>query len=290
MTDPKYTRYTDYAGFIARGDVAITASTAFDKSQTLDRAVMIAAELEAGSWGTVQSYDGCGISGGILHNTATFPGKQGLGSLWPLLEKCEAAIGERVYAEIAIKNGIPTLINNKMTGDDIRFFFTGHGNGKADAPPKVQVTPDVFQQRTARLRTVLSDPRTYPVQIDAARRWVQSTLCQPLEQRGLFAKFLRPNSTRLGTTLRATDFKSPDYELAYCVTLAFGVNSPGLSFATLAKAAQQPDFPHSLYDAFAAARESGGWATRLKNTARAVKGLKLWSEQTQVDLQAAAKR
>lgn len=60
------------------------------------RAVWLASQLEAPSWGSVQSYDGCGMSAGLLHNTAVLPGRNGKqtqGTLWGLLSTLRKGAG-----------------------------------------------------------------------------------------------------------------------------------------------------------------------------------------------------
>jgi hypothetical protein len=59
-----------------------------DPASHAHRAVWLSSQLEAPSWGSVQGYDGCGMSAGLLHNTAVLPnaGKPVQGKLWSLID------------------------------------------------------------------------------------------------------------------------------------------------------------------------------------------------------------
>ena len=59
-----------------------------DPESHAQRAVWLSSQLEAPSWGSVQGYDGCGMSAGLLHNTAVLPngGRPVQGRLWSLVD------------------------------------------------------------------------------------------------------------------------------------------------------------------------------------------------------------
>ena len=71
------------AGVLIRGTNAFEQP--LDASGHLSRAVWLTAQVEGAKWGTVQSYDGAGMSGGLLHHTALFPKTMKAGQLWELL-------------------------------------------------------------------------------------------------------------------------------------------------------------------------------------------------------------
>ena len=70
MTNVLWRQYKDYAGCLIRGTDPIVPQ---DPSKHLSCAAWLTAEAEGPSYGFVQSYDGAGISAGLLHNILVFP-------------------------------------------------------------------------------------------------------------------------------------------------------------------------------------------------------------------------
>jgi hypothetical protein len=83
----KHLTYGRYAGILVDGGPPAKPVS----GSHMNRAVSLAMALEGPSWGTVQSYDGCGISGGPFHFVALYPASMGQGPLWKLMRHLEIA-------------------------------------------------------------------------------------------------------------------------------------------------------------------------------------------------------
>ena len=81
-------RHGQYAGILVKGTERVGTPTS---GRHMDHAWWLTTQLESSKWGTVQSYDGAGISGGPIHNTAILPASMTQGSLWKLLRRLEVA-------------------------------------------------------------------------------------------------------------------------------------------------------------------------------------------------------
>lgn len=268
----KILTYKQFSGIVLRGEEPVTTWPGINRLNHLDRCVLLAAQLEAPKWGTVQTYDGCGISGGIIHHTATFPGKQDLGSLWPLLGAVEKQLGRPLLEAVQITDGVPYFRATRiaLTGDDVRELFTGSKSGKTAAPiPSAALT-----NATAIHRALCSDA-SKAAQVEAARAWLVR-MTGKLSLSGI-ANIDKP----LGD-LTTQDFRSPGMELAICVTRSFAVNNPAAARRcyTAAGNVMAPGFISALYRAFAT---DGHWTNRLVNTTNAAARLGLWP-QVDVDV------
>lgn len=85
MTDVLWRQWKDYSGCLIRGTVRATAPS--DASNHMSCAAFLTSQLEAPSYGLVQSYDGAAMSGGLLHNIAVMPKGLEQGSLWGLMRR-----------------------------------------------------------------------------------------------------------------------------------------------------------------------------------------------------------
>lgn len=70
MTNVLWRQYKDFSGCLIRGTAPIVPQ---DPTKHLSCAVWLTSEAEAPSYGYVQSYDGAGISAGLLHNILVLP-------------------------------------------------------------------------------------------------------------------------------------------------------------------------------------------------------------------------
>lgn len=260
-------KFKNYSGVVLHGTEVVTSWPGINTSLHLDRCVLLASKLEAPKWGTVQTYDGCGISGGILHHTATFPGKQELGSLWPLLAEVEKALGKPLLDGIDLHGGVPKFhaTGVRLTGNVVRELFTGSPQGLTASP-----IPEVVAHRIEAVHDALTKDAAKPAQVAAAKAWL-------VTMTGRLELPAGKSDLPLGT-LRVADFASDSHELAMVVTRAFAVNNPAAA-KTCFKATgpyYAPGFEERVYKAFAA---SPKWSNRVANTVTAVAGLGLWSPQ-----------
>lgn len=284
MTLYKYATFNNYSGLIVRGidpvGYAEDLVSLFDLESHYDRALLLACAAEGPKWGTVQSYDGCGISAGLLHHTATFPGKTGLGSFWTLYRRIvaqfpELALTEIILPEFTIPQGhqMPmTRRGRAWVGNDVREFFTGSPTGKT--PKKV---PPQVVDRVLGVHQMFLDHRTRTLQAGTGVEWLRSTT-------GAYdvTPFIMPS--RMGEL--SSSFEDPSCELAVAVARSCAVNNPRDAKLAYNASLMGPkkEFPKRLYKALRAKREP--WAKRLVKAANEAERLKVWPAEAIAALRA----
>ena len=88
----KRVTFKTFAGIKIQGEQAVGVPTAPDAERHIARAFCLTARMEAPTWGSVQSYDNAGISGGPLHWIAHYPSTGEQGPLFPLLRTIELGL------------------------------------------------------------------------------------------------------------------------------------------------------------------------------------------------------
>ncbi len=295
---PKYITYHDYAGFLVRGTVPIV----IDPSEPLhmNTAAVLTAQMEAGNWGTVQSYDGAGMSAGLLHNIAVQPRDLAQGSLWQLLAAIRDAGMIPPLQDILNKlreRGFVLAEDGKLRsahsgvlvdGNQIRAMLNGDAMGRT--PPGSTHASHVDAKHWAeKFHVLFSDSRTYKAQIRYAVRW----LCQgrASEELAVYKRFV---GDRLDSpvALRRVDLR-PDIDLAMCVYHSFSTNGPTPAATilrnTLASATDET-FARKLIRAFGLS-DFGRWhddpddkGGRYDHTRKAVEKSGLWPKALVADL------
>jgi len=223
MIDVKHRVYKEWSGCLIHGTAPVPVSTS---DLHLERAYYLLSQLEAPKYGTVQSYDGAGISGGPLHSIAVLPKTMGQGELWrllrwllrttpeaPGLKQLNAALtaqGWRVADDGTLRAGTALV-----SGADIRNEIAPP-NGKV---PKAGPDWEQAKRWAILLHTALSDPATFAGQKDYAIEYLVRT------KKATEAQFY---GTRDLMTLRVgAGGLSPIEDLAMCVYHSHSVNAPG---------------------------------------------------------------
>lgn len=78
-----------FSGTLIVGSAKVEVPEEANLGEHMSRAFYLTACLEAPTWGTIQSYDGCGISGGPMHWVAVLPKGSQQGPLFKLLRRLE---------------------------------------------------------------------------------------------------------------------------------------------------------------------------------------------------------
>lgn len=208
----------------------------FDLAMHCDRAVFLTSRLEAPKWGTVQSYDGAAMSGGLLHNIAIAPRTMQQGSLFELLRQIEVTTGDtrsrtspnrsvrelwdalRHHGYFVGRDGkLRTLdTGGLVSARDIRALFT---------PPNGNVPRSGEHWVAARHWAVLfhqlfADPATRRGQISYAAEWMARSRAD-LEIEAYDA--YTDADTIIDLPAHLLD---PAIDLAMCVYHSFSVNGP----------------------------------------------------------------
>lgn len=231
----RWVQYKNYSGYLATGGPKIDQP--ISSFMHIDRAVYLAGQLEAGSWGTVQGYDGCAISGGILHNIAVSPKDLSQGDFFALIfnisQVAAAAfqpIGQLINAQgwKLSADGKLRLANGTLVpGKEVRRVISGAEGGNV-----LKTGPDSDRARTwaEAFFNLLSLPITYKVQSDFAARWLSSMNAG--DELAVYRRYM----TAAVDSMIAIPAASlpPEVELAMCVYHAFSVNAPGIAKGVLA--------------------------------------------------------
>jgi len=133
----RYVRYRSYYGFVYRGNNNwdFLSETSDSRLKHIRRALWLSAKVENNAtFGTVQSYDGCGMSGGLEHQVAVYPRNlSAQGTIFRTINMFPSEATQKLTNELTSINWEinPTtgLLVNKttkkiITGEEIRDEFT----------------------------------------------------------------------------------------------------------------------------------------------------------------------
>lgn len=303
MSRVKWYQWKNYSGFALAG--AVPFERPVNPLMHIDRAVWLAGQLEAPKWGSVQGYDGCGISGGILHHIAV--GRDGSqGSFWPLIRRVfdllQAASDPREGDYIAMRSIESRLRTHDMqltrdgklrtvrgllvSGRGIRELL-GDPDGKV---PKRGHAAEDAKWWVESFGALLSFPRTFKAQSDYAALWLaRGNSAAELAVYQRFSKMVR-----LDTMLTIPPLALPHtVELAMCVYHAFSVNAPAPAAQCLEKVANETDpgaFAKKLIRGLGTKKfgkwqdEPGDGRSRYDKTRRAVAKSGLWDSALVADM------
>jgi len=273
MTTVTRVKYKEYAGCKIDGTVPVPKPAS---NLHMDRAFYLTALIEAPTYGSVQSYDGAGMSGGPLHNIAVQPKSMEQGSLFALLRHIEVNTVNPpdlldLWAAYNKQNWAVTqnsVLKNKKTGNtvsgvEIRNTFT---------PFNGTVPQDGPQWEAAKTWALLhhklfAAPATFDAQKSYAINWLLQT------QKDVESLFYQGRDPRTLTDL------SPEEDLAMCVYHCYSVNAPAPArdelVKTLGKSTQGKPFAVALL-AHLAANTFGNWEVRYTRTRNAALASGLW--------------
>ena len=236
---------TVYSGCKISGTVGIPKP---EPTSHMGRAYYLTAMLEAPSYGSVQSYDRCAMSGGPMHNIAVYPGNMAQGSMFPLLRAIELGAGDAVSVQklwdaykkagwyIARDGKLKNVMTGKLiTGKAIREEFSPVGGKVPKAGPNW-----LQAKRWATLHhNVFADPLTFKSQQDFAIGYL---LKGQRKYENIFYKDqgMDPETLRVWSTQDEADLAEADVpldvynnhlslkeDLAMCLYHSHSVNAPG---------------------------------------------------------------
>ena len=232
----RWVSYKSYSGYVASGGPKIDQPV--NSALHIDRAVFLSGQLEAGSWGTVQGYDGCAMSGGILHNIAVSPKDLSQGTFFALLREVSVRakpafapidaefkrLGWTITADGKLRNVATGAL---VSGEAIRLELSGSSKG---AVLKTGADSLRAQAWAERFFTLLSMPSTFGAQSDYAASWLADG--NKGDELAVYGKFSKVGVTDSIIGLPA-NFLPPEVEIAMCVYHSFSVNAPGTAKGVL---------------------------------------------------------
>jgi hypothetical protein len=308
MSTARWAKYKDWSGIVIRGEVPFVAPP--DSLRHMHRAVWLTSQLEGAHFGTVQSYDGAGISAGLLHNVAVLPKSMDQGDLWQLVGEI-IRVSERGdyrgnYGPVRLSD---RLLNKRwvvredgvLRHVDTGLSIKGYDIRNEIAPPGgvVPRKGDYYGRAVAwaqLFHEAFADPATHGVQVEHAVRWLsrgqrdlELTAYLAFLRRGeVPLAFARSRNLRLDSAIGLmSDALLPEVDLAMCVYHAFSVNGPAPA-ATALRAALRglppaEKFARTLIrklgkSTYGAWQDEPGEGTRSRydRTRRAVWGSSLW--------------
>jgi hypothetical protein len=215
-----------------------------------ERAVWLSAQLEAPSWGSVQGYDGCGMSAGLLHNTAVLPGGgkgPTQGKLWSLLsamQKHEASSGAPALSALMQRIAAADwsiAVHGRLVAAGTLKPIAAAAILRELSPPNGAV-PDAgaqwkrASQWAAMFHEAFAEAATYPAQIAYAADWLAAD--KRGEEHRMYALFA-PSAP----SFSAIDAASlpPEIDLAMCIYHAFSVHNPAHARSALTEVLDRVD-------------------------------------------------
>ncbi len=276
----KRVTYKEWAGISIVGQELwkISDST----SSHLTRAAWLTAYVETGAKiGTVQSYDGAGMSAGIEHKIAIYPKTLEQGSLWNLLGKLpKTSKVQKLFDALEEKGwylderSILRKSSNGavVPGNEIRNEF---------APPNGTVPASGINYEKAvtwaRLwHEAFSDKETVDVQIQQAKK---SLL---LSHKDIESKVYKKYASLEDASAATTANLGFELDLAMCVYHSFSVNSPTRARKVLQevfdKNLPKRDFCKELVESLGN-NTFANWKQRYQRTAAKIKTLEMWPKE-----------
>jgi hypothetical protein len=230
--------YKSWAGITIRGNTKWQASSV-KKENHLDKATWLTAAVEGGSmFGTVQGYDGCGMSAGLEHCIGLLPRSMEPGSLWGLLLKIDEALPDTNPNWVAMKAAMDTVgwyldtkgaLRNKTTGASV-----GGQEIRNELSPVGGVVPESGPDFDKAVRwaelfnRLFEDSATFPCQIRQTKNGLL-TSHKDIENQvyARYCKLENASAAVVGTNISA------ELDLAMCVYHSFSVNAPSKARAVL---------------------------------------------------------
>lgn len=278
----RHVKYSSFSGFVIRGTQHwnFLNESSQNKSLHIRRALWLSAKVENNAtFGTIQSYDGCGMSGGLEHQVSVYPRNlSAQGTLFKTISSFPDAATEKLTAELSSVNWeidkSSGLLVNKATrktipGNEIRDEFT----------PVDGVVPATgpFHNHAKKWAVIFAelfaDPRTYESQIQAGL--VRTGALDSIERSAYAARLGRDkfhaNQLVVGSDLTADD------DLALCVYHCFKVNAPSVAKTCLKSTVPYGEnlWSRRLVGTISI-KQYGNWDKRYNTTRRIAMASGLW--------------
>jgi hypothetical protein len=222
MGKVRWVKFKSYSGVKIAGTKDVPLPTT---NLHMDRAYYLTAMLEAPKFGSVQSYDGAGMSGGPLHNIAVYPRNLKQGSLFPLLRRLEIGSAslplEQLWSALkdqawfVARDGLlrRTTDGTVVSGREIRNVFSPV-NGRV---PRRGPKREAAEQWALLFHNLLSHPSTFLAQKEFAIEYLIKSQSSVEE---LYYRSRDLHGLRAGFGI------STRQDLALCVYHSFSVNGP----------------------------------------------------------------
>lgn len=273
MPASRWVEHRGFSGLVKNGTVRVAAPAGARAAYHLERAFYLVAQLEAPRWGSVQGYDGAGLSGGPLHSIAYLRASQRQGSLFGLLravqESLEGEANEHLAALLDAfdAQGWRLAPGGTLVRVDNGEPVPGPVVRNALAPPNGKV-PRTGPHRAEAERwcTLLHDLLSDPASFDAQKRFTLEYLLRTQRQleSTVYAGILGREVDLSELRVDADAGWTVEADLSLCVYHAHSVNAPAIAKQCLSQAMEQtspaaPEFAATLIHVLGKKRY-GRWA------------------------------
>lgn len=284
---PKHIKYKTWAGILVKGETKWEPSTVKPENH-LEKATWLTSAVEGGAmFGTVQSYDGAGISAGLEHTIAVLPKSMEQGDLWKVLLKIDEGLPDTHPSWAAMKQMFDAVGWYLDTKGVLRKKTTGAvvpaAEIRNEVAPVGGVVPETgpnFDQ-AVRWATVFNrlfeDPATFQIQIRVTKNNLLNSH-KDLESRvySRFGGLENASAAVVGGNLR------PEIDLAMGFYHSFSVNAPTKARAVLSQTLDMPglgavDFSKALIRNLGTSTY-GKWKERYTRTRTLAKTSGLFSQ------------
>ena len=243
MAFVKHVTFRTWAGAVVRGTRRWSPPTT-DKSH-ITRAFWLASRVEvSGIFGTVQCYDGAGMSAGLEHKIALFPKTMLQGPLFKVIDKMRddpTIAGSKVMKDMMAaidKAGwvldpagilVKKVGGKKVTGAEIRKEFTPPGGTVPGSGPAWEQC----KRWTLLFHNLFADPITSDIQVRLGKASINALADFEKDVYQKLFCVTDPSSLVAGVNIRM------DQDLALCTYHSHAVNAPAIAKRVLL--ASNPD-------------------------------------------------
>lgn len=290
-------------GFAVRGGPDVEPTR---QDSHMGRSFYLVSRLEAANWGTVQNYDGAGMSAGPLHVVAVLPATKEQGALWRMLRKIfESSSAPPVVAlrrklgslgwSIDDRNVLRDSSGNTVPGSVIQEEFSGPNGDVPESGP----VHDRAKQWALLFHGVFADPSSYPAQYEGTVDWLTGNFDVEADAYRKYVPGLTGSDADVKRWVRTATMAQvgPYLDLAMAIYHAFSANAPAPAKKVLQNLLARNLNVREFSKALPRALETAGvrnWDVRARKTKAAVARSGLWPEEVveyiYPDAQAAAMR
>jgi len=249
MSQPVWREFRGYSGCLVAGSLRVLDPR--HPSEHFSCAAYLTAQVEAPYYGMVQSYDGAGISAGLLHSILIYPATMEQGELGPVTASLLDALGPSgtSLTSLLAAQGWH-LDQGGVFRDASGAAVSGQALRNWAAPPDGKVPQsgpewDQACQVASAFHACFSDPVGFDVQEQQAVKWLLAR-CGHGVALSAYQHFLPAGKALDG--LAVADLPPPVH-VAMCVFNSFLVNSPAVALRCLSVTSLNQDpssFAHQL--------------------------------------------
>lgn len=167
-----------YSGILIEGTVEVAEPDDYERMEHMHRAFYLTALLEAPHWGSVQSYDGCGMSGGPMHWIAAPKKGAQQGPLFELIARIRNNENAR---ELDDEFDALDMLETALLSEGLKISRDGHLQD-------VKTGKDLSASRVRELFTPGRGKPSTAAQWEQAERWGRLFYCVLCDRRTFLAQ------------------------------------------------------------------------------------------------------